>query len=71
MKNPSKARNQPPHERTLTYLRAILTGRQRRQQYFATLYNSNSAHLHIICLFSPQDAELWLDRLKNNCSSAR
>lgn len=61
---PIKARNQPARERTWTYLRAILTGRKRCQQYFAALYNSNNAHLHIIRLFSPQDAELWLDLLK-------
>jgi len=68
---PIKARKQPASERTSTYLGAILTERQRRQRYFAALYNSNNAHLHIIRLFSPQDAELWLDLLKNNCSSAR
>jgi adenylate kinase family enzyme len=63
---PIKARNQPASERTSTYLRAILTGKQRRQRYFATLYNSKNVHLHVIRLSSPEDAELWLDLHKRN-----
>jgi adenylate kinase family enzyme len=63
---PVKARNQPASERAGNYLRAILTGKQRRERYFATLYNSKHTHLHIIRLTSPEDATLWLKLLKNN-----
>ena len=63
---PIKGRNQPAGERTSNYLRAILTGRQRRQRYFATLHNFGNRHLHIIRLSSPEDATLWLDLLKNH-----
>lgn len=62
---PIKGKSQPASERSLTYLQAILNGGQRRQGYFATLYDSHNAHLHIIHLCSPQDAKLWLDHLKN------
>ena len=63
---PVKARNQPAGERAGNYLRAIMTGKQRRQRYFATLYNPKHRHLHIIRLTSPEDATLWLDLLKVN-----
>ena len=63
---PVKARNQPAGERAGNYLRAILTGKQRRERYFAALYNSKHTHLHIIRLTSPEDATLWLDLLKKN-----
>ena len=63
---PVKGRNQPARERALTYLQAIFTGHIRRQRYFATLYSSKNVHLHIIRLFSPKDADLWLDLLKNH-----
>jgi len=58
---PIKGRNQPARERVLTYLRAILTVNQRRQRYFATLYDSKYGHLHIIRLCSPKDTEHWLE----------
>lgn len=63
---PVKGRYQPAGERTSNYLRAIFTGRQRRKRYFATLYSSKYAHLHVIRLSSPEDAAMWLDLLKNN-----
>jgi adenylate kinase family enzyme len=63
---PVKGRYQPAGERTSNYLRAIFTGKQRRNRYFATLYNSKYAHLHVIRLSSPEDAAMWLDLLKNN-----
>ena len=63
---PVKGRNQPARERALTYLQAIFTGRQRRQRYFATLYSTKNVHLHIIRLFSPKDADLWLELLRNH-----
>jgi adenylate kinase family enzyme len=62
---PVKGRYQPAGERTSNYLRAIFTGKERQKRYFATLYNSKYAHLHIIRLTSPEEAENWLDLLKN------
>jgi len=63
---PIREKNQPAHERTLTYLHAIFTNNQRRQRHFATLFNSKNAHLHIIRLCNPKDAEDWLNLLTNN-----
>ncbi len=63
---PIKGKKQPVRERALTYLQAIFTGHSRRQRYFATLYSSKNVHLHVIRLFSPKDADLWLDVLKNH-----
>jgi adenylate kinase family enzyme len=62
---PIKGRYQPASERTWNYLRAIFTGKQRRERYFATLYTSNNAHLHVIRLSSPQEAQLWLALMKD------
>lgn len=62
---PSKGRYQPAGERSSNYLRAIFTGKQRQKRYFATLYNSKYAHLHIIRLTSPEEAANWLDLLRN------
>jgi adenylate kinase family enzyme len=63
---PIKARNQAASERAGTYLRAIFTGKQRRQRYFATLYNAKNVHLHIIRLSDPEEVQLWLDLFKNH-----
>jgi adenylate kinase family enzyme len=63
---PIKGRNQPARERAQTYLRAIFTGKRRRQRYFATIYNSKNAHLHIIRLSSPEEVQLWLHQTKSD-----
>ena len=62
---PIKGRDQPARERTWNYLRAIFTGKQRRQRYFATIYGSKNVHLHIIRLASPEEVQHWLDLIKN------
>ena len=65
---PIKGRNQPARERAWTYLRAIFTGTQRRERYFATIYGSKNAHLHIIRLASPEEVQRWLDLIKSHQS---
>jgi len=65
---PIKGRTQPAGERAGNYLRAIFTGKKRRQMYFATLYGPKNVHLHIIRLASPEEVERWLELIRRHQS---